>query len=49
VAGFRNVLVHGYLSVDRAVVHEVLNARLDDFAEFARLVDAFVAAASDAS
>jgi uncharacterized protein YutE (UPF0331/DUF86 family) len=42
VAGFRNVLVHGYLEVDRARVHAVLNERLDDFAEFARLVGEFV-------
>jgi uncharacterized protein YutE (UPF0331/DUF86 family) len=34
--------VHGYLGVDVARVHEVLNARLDDFAEFARFVVAYV-------
>lgn len=38
VAGFRNVLVHGYLEVDRAMMHRLLNERLDDFAEFARRV-----------
>ena len=38
VAGFRNVIVHGYLDVDLAIVHRLLNDRLDDFAEFARLV-----------
>jgi uncharacterized protein YutE (UPF0331/DUF86 family) len=42
VAGLRNVLVHGYLGVDVARAHEVLNTRLDDFAEFARFVDAYV-------
>lgn len=42
VAGFRNVLVHGYLDVDLARVHAVLNERLDDFAEFAQRVEAFV-------
>jgi uncharacterized protein YutE (UPF0331/DUF86 family) len=42
VAGFRNVLVHGYLEVDLARVHAVLNERLQDFAEFARRVDAYV-------
>lgn len=36
VAGFRNVLVHGYLEVDPAVLHRVLNERLDDFETFAR-------------
>jgi uncharacterized protein YutE (UPF0331/DUF86 family) len=42
VAGFRNVLVHGYLAVDPSRVHAVLNDRLEDFAEFARLVDGYV-------
>jgi len=35
VAGFRNVLVHGYLEVDRDLVHRVLNERLEDFRAFA--------------
>jgi uncharacterized protein YutE (UPF0331/DUF86 family) len=42
VAGFRNVLVHGYLRVDVARVHELLNSGLDDFAEFARHVERFL-------
>ena len=42
VAGFRNVLVHGYLDVDPKRVHAMLNERLDDFAEFARRVEAYV-------
>ncbi len=46
VAGFRNVLVHGYLEVDRRVVHEVLNARLGDFADFARHVEDYLSAAA---
>lgn len=39
IAGFRNVLVHGYLEVDLARVHTFLNERLDDFREFARFVE----------
>ncbi len=35
IAGFRNVLVHAYLEVDPARVHEVLNRHLDDFSTFA--------------
>jgi uncharacterized protein YutE (UPF0331/DUF86 family) len=31
VAGFRNVLVHGYLGVDAGRLHELLNAGLEDF------------------
>ncbi len=42
VAGFRNVIVHGYLDVDLTVVHRLLNERLDDFAEFARLVSLYL-------
>ena len=39
LAGFRNVLVHGYLDVDLEVVARVLAERLDDFDEFARYVE----------
>jgi uncharacterized protein YutE (UPF0331/DUF86 family) len=39
VAGFRNLLVHGYLDVDLARVHALLNERLDDFATFARALE----------
>jgi len=42
VAGFRNVLVHGYLRVDLARVHELLNSGLDDFAEFAQHIERFL-------
>ncbi|MBN2573482.1 MAG: DUF86 domain-containing protein [Deltaproteobacteria bacterium] len=35
VAGFRNLLVHGYLEVDLSRVHGLLNERLGDFAWFA--------------
>lgn len=42
VAGFRNVIVHGYLDVDLEIVHRLLNERLDDFAEFARQVSRHV-------
>jgi uncharacterized protein YutE (UPF0331/DUF86 family) len=43
LAGFRNVLVHGYLAVDLAVVEEVLARHLDDFATFAQAVRAWLA------
>ena len=42
VAGFRNVLVHGYLGVDQQRVHTLLNSGLDDFVEFARQVERFL-------
>ncbi len=35
VAGLRNVLVHGYLEVDVARLHQILQQRLDDFTVFA--------------
>lgn len=43
VAGFRNVLVHGYLSVDVALVHQILHERLSDFTEFAEHVERWLA------
>ncbi|MEX1309665.1 MAG: DUF86 domain-containing protein [Candidatus Sulfomarinibacteraceae bacterium] len=39
VAGFRNILVHGYLEVDPVILHRVLNSRLSEFEEFANAVD----------
>jgi uncharacterized protein YutE (UPF0331/DUF86 family) len=46
VAGFRNVIVHGYLEVDVGMVHRLLNERLEDFAEFARGVDRYLSRSS---
>ncbi|MCA8966519.1 MAG: DUF86 domain-containing protein [Planctomycetes bacterium] len=43
IAGFRNVLVHGYLQVDPDIVAAVLRDRLDELAEFADLVEAYAA------
>jgi uncharacterized protein YutE (UPF0331/DUF86 family) len=43
LAGFRNVLVDGYLELDLRRVHEFLNTRLDDFVEFARAIEAHLA------
>ncbi len=39
IAGFRNVLVHGYLDVDLDLIVEILSERLDDFEEFARHIE----------
>ena len=33
MAGFRNILVHGYLNLDRAIVYDNLS-RLEDFEGF---------------
>ena len=43
LAGFRNILVHGYLQVDLAVVEQVLQEKLPEFEEFARYVEAHLA------
>lgn len=45
IAGFRNVLVHGYLQVDLSVVEEVLKNKLDELEEFARRVESYLARA----
>jgi uncharacterized protein YutE (UPF0331/DUF86 family) len=42
IAGFRNVLVHGYLVVELERVHELLNAGLGDFVEFAKHIEVFL-------
>jgi uncharacterized protein YutE (UPF0331/DUF86 family) len=43
LAGFRNVLVHGYLGVDITRVHQLLNNGLADFEEFVRHVEVYLA------
>jgi uncharacterized protein YutE (UPF0331/DUF86 family) len=40
MAGFRNVLVHGYDTVDLAVVRDVVEHRLDDLLRFADAIRA---------
>lgn len=42
LAGFRNVLVHEYLDVDRNQVYDVLRDELDDFRRFAEYVVAYL-------
>ena len=42
IAGFRNVLVHGYLAVDLSRLHQLLNEGLDDFTQFARFVESYL-------
>jgi uncharacterized protein YutE (UPF0331/DUF86 family) len=42
VAGFRNVLVHGYLEVDLDVLATLLHERLGDFESFAVDVEAYL-------
>lgn len=47
VAGLRNVLVHAYLDVDVAILHSLLEHRLEDFAEFAQRVNAYLESRSE--
>ena len=42
IAGFRDVLVHDYIEVNLDVVCAVLAERLDEFQEFARLVEHYI-------
>ena len=48
IAGFRNVLVHGYLEVDVTRLHRVLSEQLDDFVEFAGHVERYLERAGEA-
>jgi uncharacterized protein YutE (UPF0331/DUF86 family) len=40
MAGFRNILVHGYDTVDLGILRDVLEHRLDDLLAFARAIRA---------
>jgi uncharacterized protein YutE (UPF0331/DUF86 family) len=42
MAGFRNVLVHGYAEIDDSRVYENLQERIGDFDEFARAIVAYL-------
>ena len=42
IAGFRNVLVHGYLQTDPRIVEEVLGGRLSELARFAEHVERYL-------
>ena len=42
VAGFRNVLVHGYLDVDIEIIHGLLHDRLSDFESFSDHIEDFL-------
>jgi len=41
MGGFRNLLVHEYLTIDHEIVHGLLR-RLDDLVELARVLDEYV-------
>ena len=38
LAGFRNVVVHGYADVDLSAVEDIIRNRLDDLLEFVRAI-----------
>ncbi len=40
--GFRNILVHDYLEVDRTLVYEVLQQGLDDFRNLRKVLSGFL-------
>lgn len=42
IAGFRNVLVHGYLGLNRTIVVRLLQSGLDDFITFARHIEHYL-------
>jgi uncharacterized protein YutE (UPF0331/DUF86 family) len=44
IAGFRNLLVHGYLALDLGRVHKLLNQSLADFDELAMHIHAYLVA-----
>lgn len=42
MVGFRNILVHDYLEVDREIVYDVLQNRLGDLEELKRVFATFL-------
>lgn len=42
ITGYRNVLVHGYLDVNRHITYENIQKHLPDLAEFARYIEEFL-------
>ena len=48
IAGFRNVLVHGYLEIDLELLVRMLSDRLDDFEEFASHIEHWLAGQANA-
>lgn len=42
MAGFRNILIHEYASVDISKVYDVLQNRIDDFRKYAGFIDTYL-------
>ncbi|MFH1564230.1 MAG: DUF86 domain-containing protein [bacterium] len=42
IANFRNILVHDYEKIDRGIVYEILQSRIDDFESFGKAVKRYL-------
>lgn len=42
MAGFRNILVHDYMRLDRGLVYEIINNNLKDIEEFIRIIIEYI-------
>ena len=42
IAGYRNILVHGYLEVERGETYKNINHNLFDLVEFGRQIEKFL-------
>ncbi|MFH1187986.1 MAG: DUF86 domain-containing protein [bacterium] len=42
IANFRNILVHDYEKIDRSIVYEILQNRIDDFEKFDKAVKKYL-------
>ena len=49
MAGFRNILIHEYATVDLKKVYYVLQNQLDDFRKFAQYIDLYLMGQTDSS
>lgn len=42
ITGYRNVVVHDYLEVDRSITYRIIQKHLPDLAEFAKYIEEFL-------
>ncbi|MEG2290595.1 MAG: HepT-like ribonuclease domain-containing protein [Clostridium sp.] len=42
MAGFRNILVHDYMKLDRGIVYNIINNNLKDIEEFIIVVASYI-------
>jgi uncharacterized protein YutE (UPF0331/DUF86 family) len=42
MAGFRNILVHDYLKLNRSIVYNIINNQLQDMEDFVKIISVYI-------